>query len=218
MAKQPAPGQTKTRLTPPLSPEQASQLYECFLYDMLEIGQATAHSIPNLNYFIAYAPATATSYFTQLAPNFGLIAQRGENLGQRLDSVISEQFQAGFDAVVAINSDSPTLPSHLVVEAFSQLHSGEVEAVFGPCEDGGYYLIGLCAPQPRLVRDVQMSTSHVLADTLMIAEELGLRVHLLPSWYDVDTKDELTKLQREIQSGASDVAIHTRRFFSTVTL
>lgn len=169
----------ENQIDAPLSPEQASRLYECFLYDMLEIVRITSHTTSNLEYFIAYAPTTATDYFTQLAPNFGLLAQRVENLGQQLDSVISEQFQARFDTVVATNSDSPTLPSHLLVDAYSQLHSGEVDAVFGPCEDGGVLSDRAMPPTAATcARDVQMSTSYVLADTLAIADELGLRVHL----------------------------------------
>ena len=63
---------------------------------------------------------------------------------------------------------------------------GEPDVVLGPCEDGGYYLIGLKQPAPRLLREVRMSTDRVFADTLALAAEEGLQVEVLPEWYDVD--------------------------------
>jgi glycosyltransferase A (GT-A) superfamily protein (DUF2064 family) len=80
--------------------------------------------------------------------------------------------------------------------AFEQLT--ETDVVLGPTTDGGYYLIGVKQPQPRLLRQVQMSTSHVLADTLALARASRLSVSLLPNWYDVDTIADLHRLESEI--------------------
>jgi glycosyltransferase A (GT-A) superfamily protein (DUF2064 family) len=117
-----------------------------------------------------------------------------------------------------MDSDSPTLPVAYVSEAFSRLQEG-ADVVLGPCDDGGYYLIGLKQPQPRLLREVQMSTPTVLRDTLAIAEELGLRVVLLPTWYDVDTAAELQRLRQELATmsanDGSSPARHTRAFLET---
>jgi glycosyltransferase A (GT-A) superfamily protein (DUF2064 family) len=84
--------------------------------------------------------------------------------------------------------------------------------VLGPAEDGGYYLIGLKRPAPRLLREVRMSTPTVLADTLAIAAEAGLRVALLPMWYDVDDVASLARLRAELASADAGVAPATRRF------
>ena len=81
MAKEPSPGETKTRLTPPLTPQQAADLYECLLRDTIE-GVREALSVLPITPFIAYHPAGSEPYFRDLAPDFQLIPQRGLNLGQ----------------------------------------------------------------------------------------------------------------------------------------
>ena len=194
VAKQPAPGQTKTRLTPPLSPEQAAQLYECFLRDTLDLMRA----VPDVRRAIAYLPIDARDYFAQLAPDFDLIPQVGADLGARLDQALTHYLEQGYERAVIMNSDGPTLPIEHLRQAFTELAAG-AEVVLGPSDDGGYYLIGLNRPAPRLLREVRMSTSHVLADTLALAREENLRVALLPAWYDVDDAASLARLIAELR-------------------
>lgn len=210
MAKRPSPGQTKTRLTPFFSAAEAAQLYECFLRDALDLARA----VPGVTPFIAYTPPTpeTEAYFRQLAPDFELLPQIGTTLSERLEHVLTRCHQAGFDQVAAMNSDSPTLPPHYLAQAFACLDDPETDVVLGPCADGGYYLIGWKRPYPRLVRDVPMSTNHVLPDTLTIAAAENLRVSLLPPWYDVDEASELRRLQDALLTGA-ETAVHTHRFF-----
>jgi len=212
MAKQPLAGHTKTRLCPPLTADKAAQLYDAFLRDVVTIARTVPRLIHGVQPHIAYAPGGDPDFFAALAPDFDLIAQRGETLGVRLDHVLVDCLAQGYDQVVAINSDSPTLPPAYIAQAFTRLESPQTDAVFGPCEDGGYYLIGVSAPHPRLVRDVQMSTPHVLRDTLALADEEGLTVALTPSWYDVDTVDDLTRLQHELTQHAHQSAVNTRDF------
>ena len=130
--------------------------------------------------------------------------QLPEPLGDRLHFVLSASLNHGFRRVAAINSDSPTLPPHLLCSAFQRLDDPQIDAVFGPCTDGGYYLIGVESPPGRLVTDVQMSTPNVLEDTLAIADEEGTRVDLLPEWYDVDSARDLDRL-------AAELALHPER-------
>jgi uncharacterized protein len=84
--------------------------------------------------------------------------------------------------------------------------------VFGPADDGGYYLVGLREPQPRLLREVPMSTPTVLADTLALAEKQSLRVALLPGWYDIDSAEDLRRLAAELRDAPPEVAPRTRAF------
>ena len=210
VAKQPAAGQTKTRLCPPLTGETAAQLYTCFLHDTLEI----MRQVPNVERSIAYLPADAGGYFRQLAPDMTLTPQRGPGLGERLDHLLTDALHDGATQVVVMDSDSPTLPPAFVAQAFDRLSDG-ADVVFGPCRDGGYYLVGMTRPQPRLLRDVPMSTPTVLRDTLALAAELGVSVALLPAWYDVDTIAELDELRLELAAANDTVAPHTRRFLST---
>ena len=207
VAKQPMPGKTKTRLSPPLKPEQASDLYECFLKDTLDL----IRNVKQIQPVIAFLPTRAEGYFQQLAPDFDLIPQDGTDLGARLDNAISTYLSRGYERVVIMNSDGPTLPLTYLAQAFTALQSGS-NVVLGPCEDGGYYLIGVKQPIQRLLREVEMSTPTVAADTIALAIEQNLRVHLLPTWYDVDDAASLLRLVREVEESDQRVAIHTRRF------
>jgi len=207
VAKRPAAGQTKTRLCPPLSGEAAAGLYECFLRDTLDM----MRHVPGVARGIGYLPEDATDYFRRLAPDMALTPQRGANLGERLDHLLTNAMSAGARQAVVMDSDSPTLPAEYLARAFAEL-DGTADVVLGPCDDGGYYLIGLKRPQPRLLRDVEMSTPFVVRDTLALASELGLRVALLPQWYDVDTVAELNRLRVELRETPAQVAGHTRAF------
>jgi hypothetical protein len=211
MAKRPSPARTKTRLAAILGSTEAAELYACFLLDIL----ALARSIPGISPFVAHAPPDdgTEAYFRHLAPDFGVIPQLGDTLGERLDMVMSSCFQNGFGQVVAMNSDSPTLPAEYLMDAFSRLDDPATDVVLGPCDDGGYYLIGWKRPHPRLVQDVPMSTDHVLDDTIAIAEEEKLRLSLLPTWYDVDEITELERVRQDLLANP-DIARHTRDFLS----
>jgi rSAM/selenodomain-associated transferase 1 len=209
VAKRPAPGQTKTRLSPPLSPGQAAALYECFLRDTLDVMRQVAAARP----VIAYLPASEEAYFSELAPDFELLLQAGPDLGARLDNALTHYLQLGYQQVVIMDSDSPTLPPACLTAAFAGLSNG-ADVVVGPCDDGGYYLIGLKRPAPRLLREVQMSTPHVTAHTLALAAEENLRVELLPTWYDVDNAATLNRLAEELSGRPTAAARHTRAFFA----
>lgn len=208
VAKRPMAGQTKTRLTPPLTPSMAAALYECFLQDTL----ARIRQVPDIQPVIAYLPTEAEGFFRQLAPDFALLPQEGPDLGVRLDNALTYYLRAGYARVAIMNSDGPTLPVACLQAAFSEL-AGTADVVLGPCDDGGYYLIGLKRPAPRLLREVRMSTPQVTADTLALAHEEGLRVALLPLWYDVDDAESLIRLRNELAEGPVGLAPYTQVFF-----
>jgi hypothetical protein len=207
MAKRPAAGQTKTRLAPPLTSGQAASLYECFLKDTLEL----IRQVPNVQPVIAYLPASQRAYFAQLADGCDLILQEGLDLGARLDQALTHYLQPGCRSAVIMDSDSPTLPVSCLLAAFQQLAAG-AEVVLGPCDDGGYYLIGMKRPFPRLLREVRMSTPSVTADTLALAAEAGVQVGRLPTWYDVDDRPSLERLVSELAQASTGTARHTRLF------
>ncbi len=196
MAKQPLPGQTKTRLVPPLTEEGAAELAERFLLDALDLAREV-DAVP----LVAIWPPESERYFAGLAPDIGRVAQVGERLDERLDHVLCDCLESGFERVVAINADSPTLPASAVGGALEALRRSEVDVVVGPAEDGGYYLIGWQRPWPALVRGIEMSTPSVLTDTLAQADRVGARVELLDEWYDVDGPDDLARLREDLATG-----------------
>lgn len=205
IAKRPAAGQTKTRLCPPLSGEEAAELYEGFLKDVLDL----ARTVAGATRFINYWPPDQAGYFQQLAPDFNLLPQAGDGLGARLDNALTYCLTHGFEQAAIANSDSPTLPAVYLTRAFELLT--EADLVLGPCDDGGYYLIGLNRPRPRLLREVAMSTPTVTRDTLALARAEGLRAAQLPAWYDVDTVSDFHRLAADLNRLPADIAPFTRR-------
>lgn len=209
IAKQPTPGRTKTRLTPPLSRMAAAELYEAFLCDTLDLIRTVAGTLP----VVLYLPDTAHAYFHSLAPDCLLLAQEGNDLGARLDNAFTHCLtQRAAGKAVIMDTDSPTLPASYLAQAFALLDTADV--VLGPCDDGGYYLIGLTRPAPRLLRNVIMSTPHVVRETLALAAAEGLQTALLPGWYDVDTVAELERLVLDVAQLPPDRAPHTRQALS----
>ena len=195
VAKEPVPGQTKTRLCPPFTLESAAAFYRCLLLDSL----ALMSRLETADHVIAYAPVGAHGYFTQLAPSgFSLIGQVGNNLGERLANALGHHFDQGYDRVVIMNSDGPTLPLAHLEEAFSGLDRADV--TLGPGHDGGYYLIGMKERHRQLFKGIHWSTERVVSQTLAACRRLGLTVHHLPEWYDVDIAEDLERLRRDLES------------------
>jgi len=204
MAKAPRPGEVKTRLCPPLAPEEAADLARAFVLDAVE----RVAGVDRSAVVIAFAPAEAAGEFRALAPGVSLIPQRGGDLGERMAGVFEDLQAAGARRVVLMGTDAPTLPRAHVDEAVRRL-AGDADVVLGPSEDGGYHLIGLGAPHPELFRDMAWSTPAVLAETRARARIRGLRVAELPAWFDVDTGLDLERLEREL-AAADGGARHTR--------
>ena len=208
MAKAPETGQVKTRLCPPLSPAEAAELCRCFLLDKIAQVRVVERAEP----VVAYAPEGAAPVFEALAPGFTLVPQRGGELTARLVSVLDRLFADGCEAVILIDSDTPTLPTGLLERAVTLLASGAHDLVLGPSEDGGYYLIGLRRPQPELFEGMPWSTPAVLEETLRRARALGLSALRLPPWYDVDTGADLARLTAELATEPIGEPRHTREF------
>lgn len=180
------PGRVKTRLHGALSPEQAAELHQAFLDDLLERLAAGRFELS-----IAWA---LTPVEVPPESRWPGIVQRGADLGERLHTALSEA-AVGAGAVMALGSDHPTLPLAVVEEAFERIEAG-AELVLGPSVDGGYYLIALApgAVRRELFADVPWSTSAVFATTLERAAELGLAVERLSPGADVDTPEDLEEL------------------------
>ncbi len=198
MAKVPIPGEVKTRLCPPLSPEQAAALARCFLQDRVEqiTGVETAEPI------VAFTPPERADDLRRLLPRGArLVPQNGADLGARLDRLLTDLLAEGHPGAVAVDADSPSLPTAFLRRACARLLEGTVDVVVGPCEDGGYYLIGLRAPTPELFRDMPWSTPAVLDETLARVRRLGLRLELLPPWFDVDRGEDLARLRASARAG-----------------
>jgi rSAM/selenodomain-associated transferase 1 len=198
MAKASIPGRTKTRLVPPLTAEDAASLNTSFLRDVADnlIG---ASALANISGFMAFAPAGSAAFFRDILPErIGLVETVAPGFGECLFHAATALLDAGHEAVCLLNSDSPTLPAGYLVAAATALAAPGDRAVLGPSIDGGYYLLGLKRPHRRLFEDVDWSTERVAEQTLARAREIGVAVHQLPSWYDVDDLGALRVLVGEL--------------------
>ena len=227
MARLPRPGRCKTRLCPPLSPEDAAGLYRAFLCD---IGSLLSSWAKDVDLFVAWAddagPDEGLSTLELLAeedpnqtitdhspplelqsifrPDTRFLRQNGNSLSERMEGIFDRLFSAGYRHIVMRNSDSPHLPLSLVDEAFERLcESPAGSIVLGPDLDGGYYLAGLNARPDGLFPET-MSTSSVLEQTLETAAAKHRPVHLLDPFLDIDSADDLRMFWLEF-GGRADV-------------
>jgi rSAM/selenodomain-associated transferase 1 len=198
MAKASRPGLTKTRLAPPLTPEEAADFNTAFLKDIVHnIGAAAQQA--SIAPYLAYGPPGSEAFFeTHMPPGVGRFETWLDGFGHCLFFAIETLFARGHRAACVLNSDSPTLPTRLLVELAEALAAPGDRAVIGPAEDGGYYVLGLKTPHRRLFDRIDWSTAAVFEQTVERAAEISLPVHVLPAWYDVDDADGLRRLRSDL--------------------
>ena len=240
MTKAPQPGRVKTRLIPPLTPEEAAELNKCFLRDTAAAISTVCSRPPacppkprrrrvsdkgkkqfkdaGACGIAVYTPVGAEFAYIDILPaNFSLLPQRGEQFGERLYFAVEDLFDCGFESVCLIDSDSPTVPAENFQQAVELLSMSADRVVLGPSDDGGYYLIGVKKPHRHLFDQIDWSTERVLIQTMQRATEMGLEIKLLPIGYDVDDGASLQRLRKELLADTTpgDAAPHTREFLAS---
>ncbi len=188
--KSPIKGQVKTRLAAEIGEDFTVGLYKRFVEDLISL-------VENLDVHLElcfYPPHTRLNFSEWLGEQYCYTPQVGDNLGERLKNAFDNAFEEGFSNVVAIGSDSPDLPVHYLIESFEALPAHD--AVIGPANDGGYYLIGFSKEGfiPEVFDNISWSTDSVFEQTISILKRHGRTVYLLPSWHDVDTIADLKSL------------------------
>jgi rSAM/selenodomain-associated transferase 1 len=182
LAKEPAPGRTKTRLSPPCSPDEASALAEAALADTLRTVAATRVSRRVL--------ILAGEAGPWLPRGIEVLPQRGAGLCERLAAA----FEDVADPAVLIGMDTPQVTPALLERAAVALH--RVEAILGPAEDGGFWLVGMRRPDPRAFAGVPMSRRSTCLLQARRFRELGLSTGFLPTLRDVDTAEDARAVAR----------------------
>ncbi|GLK83055.1 TIGR04282 family arsenosugar biosynthesis glycosyltransferase [Ancylobacter defluvii] len=197
ICKTPAPGKSKTRLSPPLRPEECAEISACFIADLsATIAELAAEG--DAEGYAVYTPAGSEGALTRLLPpDFGLVLQGDGDLGQRLDKGIADLLALGHVGAILVNSDSPTLPKAVLRQAVDLLKDGD-RVVLSPALDGGYTFVGLSRPHPHLFADIPWSTPEVYRLTLERARDIALPVVELAPWYDVDDAASYALLEREL--------------------
>ncbi len=194
-AKAPIPGQVKTRLCPPLTPDEAATLHGSFVLDTLERTKlaTTTLKLP-CDRYLACAPSSTHVFFKIMEERHGVkvIDQVGDDLGARMHQAFETIFARGYRQVLIIGTDVPTIPLDQLKQALAKLE--QYDLVLGPAQDGGYYLIGLKRKSPELFTGIPWSTNQVLKLTQDKAAAIGLKTALLEPWRDVDTMADLQAL------------------------
>ncbi len=201
VAKAPVAGLAKTRLTPPLSPEQAADVAAAALLDTL----AAVAQCPVARRMVALtgsfeSAARKYAIFSALS-GFEIIAQRGGTFAERLVNAHNDAASAGFP-VLQIGMDTPQVDARLLERCAASLCGEDADAVLGPARDGGWWALGVKDPASAAVlAGVPMSTSTTGADTRRALQERGDRVVLLPELTDVDCPRDAIDVAAEPKCG-----------------
>ena len=191
-AKKPLPGAVKTRLSPPLTPEKAADLYSCMIQDTLGMALTLSGVTP----FIFFQDDSgAADYFEDLAPEVISFPQSGKDLGLRMRDAFAVILKRGFAKVAIIGTDSPDLPPEYIFEAYTLLEYEHTDVVFGPSGDGGYYLLAMKMVWEELFRGLPWSSAGLLAASVETAKDLCLGASFLPVWHDIDTEADLHRAE-----------------------
>lgn len=183
--KNPEAGKVKTRLASSVGDLNALHIYKSLLFKTRNVAlQTEAKRQVWYSSFIDQTDKWDSDIFQKNK-------QRGSNLGQRMAHAFKQGFENQFNKIVTIGSDCPELTPAHVNRAFDAL--GQHDAVIGPSEDGGYYLLGLSRFLDELFTDKDWSTSSVLGQTTATLEKHNRSFRLLEVLNDIDTVDDLKK-------------------------
>lgn len=210
-AKVPRPGRVKTRLTPALTPREAARLYAAFLRDTL---RQVVRLETDVRLYLA--PPLPEGGVEGLPSNVALHEQEGDGLGMRMMRAVEETLEEGYNQVVVMGSDHPTLPLSFLQEAYQSIQEPR-SLCLGPTEDGGFYALGMSTFYPQLFEGMTYSHSQVFGDTLARASSTDARVTVLPEWYDVDTPEDVGRMLADLEKGPAD-APNTRRLATRLDL
>jgi len=197
-ARNPVPGQTKTRLGAAIGMERAAAVYRAFLIDL------ASRFAPTATYDLGWAFTPPAADFAGVlasigappAPGVHLVPQQGDGWGVRQANLLRWGIEHDYGRTVLIASDSPHLPAGMASDAFAALDDREI--VLGRVHDGGYFLIGARGPCDGLLDTVPMSTASAADALVARAGALGYRVAELPPTFDVDEAADLDRLEAEL--------------------
>ena len=194
-AKPARPGRVKSRLIGELTAEQAAELHEALLRDLLDRLAGGDFSLR-----LAWALDEGEEPPPWSPP---WMRQEGTDLGARLHRALAGAAGEGHSAVAAVGSDHSDLGRADVEGAFARVEAG-ADVALAPAGDGGYSLIALAAAavRPELFAGVPWSTRRVFDETLARCRRLGLEVAMLPERRDLDTPADLRRVAAGLAAGA----------------
>ena len=174
-------GKVKTRLAKTIGDNEAFNVYRL----LVEITERETMKMENCDVHIYFSDIVLKA----LWPDTMKFVQRGNDLGERMMNAFDDSFKSGYKNVIGVGSDLPDLSAEIMTEGLRSLETNDT--VFGPSEDGGYYLIGMKKLIPQIFIDKEWSTETLLDVTKSELNELGYSCKLLIELNDVDTLDDL---------------------------
>lgn len=177
LTKLPEAGNVKSRLSGEIGPEKAAMVYDRLLLHTLgQMKMCIANSCVALE--------GRADVFREKYGQWEVVPQHGANLGARMMHAFEMAFSQKHEKVVLIGGDCPEITPEILESAFEKLNGNDL--VLGPSQDGGYYLIGLKKPEPKLFENMQWSHERVLEETIQRAKTLRLKVAFMPVLRDID--------------------------------
>lgn len=197
--KVPQKVRVKTRLAQVLDRTTVEALYQNFVCDLLDLLERGRRNVV-LCFFPGHAQQQVREW---LGNGYPLLPQRGNHLGERMANAFRDAFDSGFERVLLMGTDFPDLPADIIDEAFGRLPA--CDAVIGPAQDGGYYLIGFNSNTfvPSIFDDMAWGSATVFKNTLAVFEKNGSAFHVLPAWRDIDTYEDLLLFAANLHRGKS---------------
>ena len=196
LAEAPVAGHCKAPLLAAHSAEWVTGLYAAMLRDTLDGLQA----VPADAYLVFAEPEAPLDVLARHVPSpWQLVAHGGGDVGVRTAAAFATMFERGASYALLSGSDAPSFPTEPLVEALADPAS-RAQILIGPCEDGGYHLVGMARLEPRLLQDIPWGTAAVMETTRLRCREAGLVLRELPGWYDVDEPSDVLRLLDEMRT------------------
>lgn len=201
-ARFPVAGKVKTRLVPRLGAEGAAALHRRLMLRTLRTAKAACR-VAGADLEICYDDGDESAMQHWLGDGWNFRQQGEGDLGQRMARAFNDGFHEGFSSTMIIGSDCPLLTADVIAAGFERLSAAPV--VFGPANDGGYYLVGLSRPVPELFYGIAWGTETVLAESLRALERNSTKPALLTPLSDLDRPEDLAVWQRMAETEEGDL-------------
>ncbi len=210
-AKYPAPGRVMTRLCPPATADEAAGVQRACIRLLCERALRSWPVRPTL---VATPDDSEASFREFLGPYMPIVPQGDGDLGARLTRAAKAALEQDDESVIIIGSDSPTMPQQSLIDAIHALETSD--AVLGPCQDGGFYLVGLARTHDDMFTGINWSGDQAASQTRERLGASGLSVTEIGPWYDVDRFEDLGRVLSDIKAGGNSDDYELRRMLETV--
>jgi hypothetical protein len=196
MTRVPVPNKTKTRLLSIFKPEECSEIHKSFLRDILETASQITKDTDLFLFYGNEGPVKILNEFAQESVSF--FPQEGQGLGEKMANIFEKIFSKGYNKVVLIGADIPEVSLEDLNDSFDILDSNDV--VFGPTDDGGYYLVGMNRPHDIIFRsDIKWGTPEVFQESIKSLENMKIEVGLIRFRSDIDTEGDLKEFWKRVK-------------------